>query len=296
MDNDQIGLFDGDDSNGSDDVNEQRPSVEEPRYDSKGLLVRPVKRHSADKAHLVSRYANTVGNAMKSIFPNRWWVELFAGPGRLRFSGANEDSDGSPLQALEINYPFSGYIFVDSDRECVESLRKRTSDYSNVHILQGDANSDELIKQIMQIVPKRALLILYCDPQGLHLHFKTIRVFAENYKCLDLIINFPVPAIIRNLRAGNEELVADVLNHRVPSKLISRKSRAEAGEAIREHFLDQLREFSFRYSSAEVVRSDLKNAPIYDLLFVSRKPKAKELFDNANEIGPGGQRTMRFEE
>ncbi len=296
MDNDQIGLFNGDDSNGDDDVNEQSPSVEEPIYDSKGLLVRPVKPHSLNKAHFVSRYANTVGNAMKNKFPIRWWVELFAGPGRLRFSDDIDDSDGSPLQALNIDNPFSGYIFVDKDEECVESLKQRTSGYSNVYIFRDDANSPQLIEKIIQTVPKRALLILYCDPQGLDLHFKTIRSFAENYKCLDLIINFPVPAINRYLRAGNEELAADVLNHRFPRKLISGKSRAEAGEAIREYFLDQLREFGFKHSRAVVVRSDLKDTPIYDLLFSSRKWRARELFDSANEIGPRGQRTMRFEE
>lgn len=42
--------------------------------DERGLLARPIKPHSKEKAHYVSRYANTVSVAMAGKF-EIWWLE-----------------------------------------------------------------------------------------------------------------------------------------------------------------------------------------------------------------------------
>jgi hypothetical protein len=54
-----------------------------------------------------------------------WWVELFAGPGRLYVRDTDTFVDGSPLEALSIRNRFRGYVFADLDRACVDSLRRR---------------------------------------------------------------------------------------------------------------------------------------------------------------------------
>jgi hypothetical protein len=47
------------------------------------LFARAISLHSADKAFLARTYAEIVGTAMRKKRWPLWWVELFAGPGRL---------------------------------------------------------------------------------------------------------------------------------------------------------------------------------------------------------------------
>lgn len=125
--------------------------------DDEGLYARVVHRHSAKKAWYVRRYAQIVGTAMASHWPGKlWWVELFAGPGRLFDTDSGRYLTGSPIEAVTIERPFAGYVFGDLDPTCTSSLESRLDAYPNTHVLQGDANSPELLDRVAAIVPRDA--------------------------------------------------------------------------------------------------------------------------------------------
>jgi three-Cys-motif partner protein len=261
-----------------------------------GLLARKVALHSLDKAHYAHYYADIVGRAMQCAYPGPLaWVELFAGPGQLYVKDLNTFKTGSPIEALTIPKPFDFYVFADLDPRCTEALRERVRrvapDRPNVHVLDGNANAAELHDRILNIVPRNALVVLYGDPAGLDLEFDTLQFFAERYKHLDLLLNFPVPGVVRALRAGHEGKASRVLNHPAPIELIGPTS-GRPGVSLRDWFQRQLGALGYDQFAAEVIKLHAKHVPLYDLMLASREERAKQFFGEAVKRGPGGQYTL----
>jgi three-Cys-motif partner protein len=253
---------------------------------SEGLPARRVCLHSLDKAHYARYYAAIVGRAMKVAYPGPLvWIELFAGPGELYVEELDQLRPGSPLEAITVPEPFDMYVFADLDPKCAAALEARVGGSGRVHVLCGDANSPHLHDEIVALVPKHALVVLYADPAGLDLDFPTLRFFAERYKHLDLLLNFPVPGIHRALRAGQSAKASRVLDHPKPTDLIGRV-------ALREFFERQLRGLDYTEFAAEVIRYHGNRSPLYDLMIASREPKAVQFFNEARKRGPGGQYSL----
>jgi len=257
-----------------------------------GLLARAVCLHSLDKAHYAHYYADIVGTGMKTAYPGPLaWVELFSGPGLLYVKDLAAFKAGSPLEALGIRDPFDIYVFADLDERCIGALDQRVG--GRGHVLRGNANSAKLHDRILSLVPRNALVVLYADPAGLDLHFDTLRFFADRYKHLDLLLNFPVPGIDRALSAGHEEKASRVLNHPAPIELIGPGS-GRPGTSLRQWFERQLGTLGYDQFEAQSIKLASKNVALYDLMLASREPRAKEFFREAIKRGPGGQYTLPF--
>ncbi len=255
---------------------------------------RVVCLHSMDKAHYASKYADIVGTGMRHAFTGPLvWIELFAGPGVLFVKDLHQFCLGSPLQAGAIRNPFDQYVFVDMDVRCVGALRARTADWSATTVLEGNANSARVLDQIANLVPRDALVVLYADPAALSFEFDTVKFFADRYKHLDLLINYPVPWMDRALSAGAEAKAAKVLNHPRPAALIGPGS-GRPGPSLREWYQRQLEGLGYEHFCREVIRLYGKNVPLYDLMLASRNPKAEQFFSEVQKRGPGGQYRLDF--
>jgi len=260
-----------------------------------GLPARKVALHSLDKAHYARYYADIVGRAMKNAYKGPLaWVELFAGPGRLYIKEMEAFKPGSPVEAVGIPSPFNHYVFVDLDKRCVNALEQRVGGRPGVHVLRGDANAAAVHDRILELVPRNALFVLYADQAGLDLHFETVRFFADRYKHLDLLLNFPVPGIDRALSAGHAGKAGLVLGHEAPLELIGAGS-GRAGVSLRQWYEAKLHGLGYSEFAAQAIRLHGKNVPIYDLLIASRKPRAVQFFEEARKRGPGGQYTLTLD-
>lgn len=259
--------------------------------DPDGLLSRVITMHSADKDHFAHYYADIVGTGMR----HKWklaWVELFAGPGSLFNVDTERFEPGSPMRALDIRRPFDTYVFADLDPACVASLQHRLGAKPGVHVLEGNANDALLHDQVRALVATDHLVVLYCDPEGLDLHFSTIKFFAERYAHLDLLLNLPVRGAIRYLRAGHTDKVSKILNTDDPQTLVAEGTGREWGPSVRTTFERQLQALGYRHFETQTIRSHAKNTEQYDLLLASRNPKAAEFFREAQRRGPNGLMTM----
>ena len=239
-------------------------------------FAREITLHSVEKAQCARRYASIVGTAMKK----RWyrvWIELFAGPGKLYVRDDGEFVPGSPLEALKIADPFNRYIFSDLDPACTESLRKRVGNRHGVHVLQGDANSPELLVQIAELVPRDALVVLYGDPEGLHLHWNTLKFFIDRFKHLDLLLNVPISGVVRAVAAGYEEKASAVMNHPQPSALFDAGAR-DKGVLYRDWYWRNCAAAGFDQIAAFPICLKGTNRELYDLMLASRNPLATKFF------------------
>jgi len=127
------------------------------------------------------------------------YIDAFAGPGVHISKRTGESISGSPLNALEIDNPFTEYHYIDIDKEKAETLNRLTGDRVNVNIYQEDCN-EILTEKILPTLPyksyKRALCIL--DTYGLHLNWETIMTAAK-LKTTEIFLNFPLMDMNRNV-------------------------------------------------------------------------------------------------
>jgi three-Cys-motif partner protein len=245
------------------------------------LFARRVCLHSATKAIAAREYADIVGTAMGKRW-KLWWIELFAGPGKLYVKETGDFVQGSPLEALGIRRPFDGYVFSDLAKPCVESLRRRIGMQPNVHVLEGDANSTDLLDQIASIVPrKNTLVVLYGDPEGLDLNWKTLEFFIDRYKHLDLLLNLPVTGIVRAVAAGYESKAASMLDYGAPRELI--EPIGPKGALVRDWYQRRLAAAGFDQIHGMTVKLHGRNRELYDILLASRHPLAKKFFEAATD-------------
>lgn len=280
---------------------EQRPSrrieqlrlfdLDKPtRYETNGLVVddqmlfsRAVHLHSRLKAYGARRYAEILGTAMHRW--EVWWVELFCGPGRLWERETDTFLPGSPVEAMTIPKPFrGGYVFADLNMACVESLRRRVT-VPNAHVLCGDANGEELLEEIAGLIPRNALVVLYGDPAGLDLRWKTLDFFIERYPHLDLLLNVPLAGVVRALSAGYDEKAKYVLGHDDPNQLL--EGDGPKAPFVRTWYRHQLEAAGFGYIDTEPVRLTGRSVVLYDVLIASHAALALKFFDIAFRGGRG---------
>lgn len=153
------------------------------------------------KLDIIKEYANAFTRIMKK---QDWckgyvYIDAFAGAGVHISRRTGEFIPGSPLNALEIEKPFTEYHFIDIDKIKAEALENLTRERPNISIYPEDCN-ESLVRKIFPSLQykskKRALCIL--DPYGLHLYWETI-LEAAKLRTTEIFLNFPIMDMNRNV-------------------------------------------------------------------------------------------------
>lgn len=110
---------------------------------------------------------------------------------------------GSPRVALDLEYPFSNYIFVEHSPERVQALEQLKKNYGpdrQIHIRQGDCT-----KYLREKIASNPLLdwttnraLVFLDPFGMQVGWQTIADLAAT-KAIEVFLNFPVGMAIQRL-------------------------------------------------------------------------------------------------
>lgn len=261
---------------------------EELRIAPDGLPARVVKAHNVHKAHFISRYAMTLAVAMKNVFGARAYIDMYSGPGVCWVEDSGEFVEGSPLMALGASPRFTQHVFVDKDPRCTAALEMRLAGTGAV-ILNADSNDADTIAEVRSAFPRRGCLSLaLLDPQGCTLHLDTIRALTHDRR-MDLLINFPVLNLYRNVAAGNLHRVDPVLDPDSPRDRAGYGGLDGWGAAARDHFRGKLADFGYDYSMAREVRGVKNNGRLYDFMLASRNPLARKIFDDVTKVTADGQ-------
>ncbi len=113
------------------------------------------------------------------------YIDAFSGPGIALDRETEEPVPGSPLRALDLEYKFSGYHFIDLDEDKLELLKEIVSnEYPELlgccNFYQGDCNQIlkfEICPQFSYGSFKRALVIL--DPYNIGVEWETLEKIGE---------------------------------------------------------------------------------------------------------------------
>jgi three-Cys-motif partner protein len=150
-----------------------------------GLLTPHIKQHSLEKIRRHNFYAQRFVAAMSKRWPQLAYVGLYSGPGRARVEPTGEIVETTAMSVVRQVNPFTHYIFVDQDPECVEALSQRIAlvpDSPNALVIEGDVGS--VVSIVRQNLPpygpgKGLLSFCFVDPFAANLQFDTIRRLSD---------------------------------------------------------------------------------------------------------------------
>jgi three-Cys-motif partner protein len=181
-----------------------------------------------DKLDRLGKYLNAYTTIMRK---QPWcsgfvYVDALAGPGRHKVRGKEEQLDldtllldvatfsredagqarfidGSPRVALDIQFPFSWYVFIEKDPSRVSDLQKLKATYAetrNVVIRESDCNRYLLDKLVNN--PKvdwnKWRAVVFLDPFGMQVPWSTVAALGQT-RAIEVFLNFPVGMAIQRL-------------------------------------------------------------------------------------------------
>jgi len=162
-----------------------------------------------------------------------YYIDAFAGAGRaklrtyqkqeraddhtlIKFDEISSDQeeyiDGSPRRALQLKYPFQGYLFIDSSNAHAEKLVTLKEEFPdrNIRIRVGDSN-DILLDRVVnnpRINWRNSRAVVFLDPFGMQVAWKTIEALAST-KAIEVIINNPIHMGIQRFLERRGAIPAD---------------------------------------------------------------------------------------
>jgi three-Cys-motif partner protein len=270
-----------------------------------GLPVQCVGRWAEDEKHGYLRwYIDATRQARrKYLMPGSHgapggagYVDLFAGPGKVRVRETGEIFDGSPLIALGFDKArFTRVVLCDLDEENVSTLRTRTeSDAERVQIFHGNCN--EIAQQLVEALPRRGLNLAFVDPFKLdQLHFATLRTLAQLER-IDLVVNFPTQDVRRNLgeySKPDNQILDRALGTRTWRDHV--RSTGDVHRAV-DILIEQLEGLGYTGTRNRTVSVKQRtNVELYRLVFASKHPLADKIWASITKHTPLGQRGFDFD-
>jgi three-Cys-motif partner protein len=284
----------------------------EPTVASDGLTARCVGRWSEEKVYYISHYAEIFSTGMKNVFPERVYVDLFAGPGRCVRSDDGQETDGTPIKALQCKDPFTAYHFVEEATEPFNALQSRAkvSDrFQSISWYNKDANL--AVKDIVTKIPRNTLTLAVIDPTGLHFTFDSLRTLTKGRK-VDFIYLFPDGMDVRrNLEtrylAKPYNDLDDMLGTTSWRDAIKEERKKypptddpicpDADKIVLKIFKEQIATLGYPHVTTgdDIQFKNSRQAHLYKLVFASRNPKGYEFWRKIQIIEPTGQRKMTYE-
>lgn len=245
-----------------------------------------------DKHGYLRSYIDATREARRK-FKHRGFIDLFAGPGRVRVRETGEVCDGSPLIALAHEAaPFTRVILCDIAEANVAALRHRTAAFvGRVEIVQGDSNARA--RELATRLPPGLNLALI-DPFGLEpLRFETIRLLASMNK-LDLFVNFPTSDLRRNhqlYRQPDNSVVANALGiHDWRSRLGPGDIALQAANM----FVESLERLGYTGARNQMIPVSRNGSELYRIIFASKHPLGDDIWQSIVRHAPTGQRGLPF--
>ncbi len=154
------------------------------------------------KLDVIEEYLSMYQKALSNTGLATLYIDGFAGSGEVPLTDQEDglfvDEDvksviaGSADRALNVSPPFTRYIFIDKDKNCIDALKEKFGTNPNserVSHIVGDANSH--IQELCgneQWRSQRGVVLL--DPFGSQVEWATIETIAST-KALDLWYLFP---------------------------------------------------------------------------------------------------------
>jgi three-Cys-motif partner protein len=216
------------------------------------------------------------------------YIDAFAGAGVHISKQTGEYIPGSPLNALNVQPPFSEYHFIDLDGGKAGHLRQYVGNDPTVSIYEGDCNSillRELFPRARYSDFHRALCLL--DPYGLNLDWAVVQTAGQS-DSIEIFLNFMVMDMNMNVLWKNPDKVSPAQIARMDAywgdnswrNVLYKKSRGlfpdfdledkASNDAVAAAYRDRLKKVAgFKYVPEPMPMRNTRGAIVYYLFFAS---------------------------
>jgi three-Cys-motif partner protein len=284
-----------------------------------------------DKLERLRKYLSAYTTVMRK---QRWckgyfYIDAFAGPGEhevrrtkkqdptvllldLASFGQGQEEQrlflaGSPRVALEIEHPFTAYIFIERSPTRVAALRSLEKQYAEsrrIYIRETDCNQylREQIVANRYIDWKKHRALVFLDPFGMQVPWSTLTSLAGT-KAIEVFLNHPGPMAIQRLLPRDPEKLTlprrqmldeyfgspdwfDTVYQTRPTLFDEEaEEKAEASaKRLLKWYRDRLRDIFGHVSRAALIRNT-HNGPLYYLLLASPNPTGVKIANNILSAG-----------
>ena len=287
-----------------------------------------------DKLDRLGKYLHAYTTIMRK---QEWcdgftYIDAFAGPGEheirrrqssrpspkellidaSEFGRSDKDQQefiaGSPRVALELEHPFTYYVFVEKSPERIRELEELKSEFGAsraIVVRKGDCNKYllEKIANNPNVDWKSHRAIVFLDPFGMQARWPAIGGLA-NPRGVEIFLNFPVGMAIQRLLLRNpDDFTAaqrksldeyfgspewfDVLYKQQADLFgdIRTEKIANSGEALLKWYRKRLRTVFTHVSKAALIRNT-RGGHLYYLLIETHNATGRRI---ANDILSGGE-------
>ena len=159
-----------------------------------------------EKLGIVLRYLGFYTKALGGKFKNLIYIDAFAGTGSRESDqdGNTVSNDGSASLALDIEPPFTEYLFIELDPEKATGLERILATRPNRHarVIVGDANV-QVVDYLRTWDKYNSRGVIFLDPFAMSVEWGTLEAIART-KSLDLWFLFPINAVARTMPVKGE--------------------------------------------------------------------------------------------
>ena len=258
------------------------------------------------KLRVLEGYLSAYTTALKNTKLGKGHIDAFAGTGYrdgaesalpdLAEREPQELLDGSARLALKTIPPFDGFVFIESHtgrRAELEALRTEFPNRS-IQVRGGDANDQ--IQDICHLEWERRRAVLFLDPYGMQVEWKTIEAVAAT-RAIDMWLLFPLGIGVNRLLKKSGDIPPE-WRHRLSLLLgtenwyeefykvettrnlfgddVSHVIKASV-ETIGKYFNDRLRTVFSGVAPEPLVLRNSRGSPLYLLCFAAGNPKGGEI-------------------
>ena len=237
----------------------------------------------ADKHRLLANYLWATRSAW-ARWPRRFYLDPFCATGRIQAVGEPATRPGGAVRAwlsLAEHAPFTGMLVGDKDSERATACEARLKAIgAPARAFPGLA--DDTVPQMVDAVPSGALCMAYVDPYNLELLTFSILEQLATLK-VDLAINFSTMDLWRNV-------VTEFGQHRSRFDAVAPGWRDDPGLrasgaknmplAFFNYWCKLVTGLAFEHSKAMPLVCNNEGHPIYRMVFFTRHPLPKRIWDD----------------
>ncbi len=255
------------------------------------------------KLYFWYRYLDITTTAMFDKPPFRGglvYVDLFAGAGVCTLKDSGKRIPGSVFIAANMTKPFCKIIACEENKDYAKACKSRlekTYVKNSCHVLQGDCN--QLIDEVVPLIPSDTLTIAFIDPKGLDVHFSTIKKLSNKAR-VDFVILF---ADAYDINRNAEYYYRNDPNSKLDQILGPDSHWREKLSDLSNHSGDNIRNLFVEIYKKQLTRhlgytffehKTIKSArgPLYKLVYASQNELGVKFWNIATGKDVGGQRNL----
>jgi three-Cys-motif partner protein len=263
-----------------------------------GLVTPEVGSWAEEKYRLIALYDELFSKGMKDKWDLRVYVDLYAGAGFGKVRGTEIRLKGSPLIALNVEYPFDKYIFCEQDPEKLDALRQRVARLApkaDVVFIKGSCDSG--VDDILRAIPRgstgrKVLSLCLVDPFDFGFKFDTLKRLSAAYMDFLVLLAAQMDAN-RNYdsytASGNTKIAHALGNHDWRQRWESSNlQRSRFPAFLAEEFSKSMTAIGFlprKVHDMKLVKTYDNNMALYYLALFSKHQRAYEFWKDVLKYG-----------